>query len=1553
MAEEDLEVRARLVADANEFIDPFKQATVAAQQFQAALAPTNKLLIGAGAAVGAAGYALFKFGKEAFGVAARVSELNVAIDAVGKATNLGSENIRRAAYAIRDQGIEMDAAQKIALTYAQNNLDLASASKVARVAQDLAVISQRNSTDTAELLTRAIQTGSSILLKSAGISKYASEGYAAYARQIGKTTNSLTAAERQQAMINLVLTEGSKVAGLYEAAMTEPGKVLRSFARLQHDIREEMGMALLQGFGPVIKGLYDLTNAFSKTLREGGYLHPLIQAVGRALVGMTQPLTDALNKMTHFVKGLKGAEIGVTGLSDKMRQLAPIVAAVGTYLATFSGKKLLGLVPGLGKLVAGFSPLSAAIVSLVALSPKLRDSFMRLGAAIAPMIPSLLALAQAAAEVVGEMVDFVASVMSGFGGSVLIGAVKLLADAMALLAANTAVLKPVMFALVTFMAVRAVKSFWMAGEGAGMLAKRFKLVREAAANAIGSFRTQVAELQRYSATLSQGGMAMSKFGAAVRTGAAIAKVAIQQLVATMAPMLALYAAFEIYNYWRKEQDKVRNTTNAVTQAFKEQVYAAKGNKAAIAELLPEMATFASVMAGLPDKGEALTETFGALNVSADKAFAAFGDKNKGAIRNFNLELAKQNGIVFESAQQQESYLKVVENIGGWWNMDSLVLQNLTDAQREAAIKQKTLNDEMKAIDYADIVSKNMEYTAGLSTQNSEVYAAAKAEAERNGVLKGLIDTTEEADAVNVIFTRKLEEANATEKKRAEVMDIVKQKSKVLAAAINDLRTANEDGKVSAEAFSKAFEGEGYEALQVKAAVDGMRQSATALGEEVSKTKGSTDAFTSAGFKLRDMVASNAANLLSLGGNSADVANMMKGVIAQFTKGAKEAKRTDEEIKALLVSMKLLDENGQIRLTVDADIKKAQAQITYLTAYAMALEKTGRLTGNVADEVMKNYKALQDQMKANFTTADSFDTYTDAAKNAGEESKKVRREKERLKEAIMKIANEALEKATTRMEEYKAALDGIKSAAKEAIYGSYSLSDALSDAKETADKANQSIEDLNESFADYAKNVTDSIMDSLSLNDALSAQKAAASDMTKANEEVTKAQAKVNEEQALYDDLLSKAAGTFGRRARREAYEKAAEQATKLAEAQQELTKATADANAEQAKQKTFVERLREQAKLAVTFADQLTKLTSQGLSQDAIDQIVASGAEAGSQMAKELLDGGSVAIDEVNGLFKDLAKVSAAAGARMADHYKELGQKVGADFVAALASQAHKVSEFSEQVKRLVSMGLSPQNIQMVLQAGYKAGTEIAAAIESGGAETIAQLNDLEISLRGQGEALAKLLGDTFYQAGYDTAKNIVDGMKERIKTLQQEIEDATIPQLKAILANIGKEFDAMLKTLPKPVTQVVNPTLPNDGTGGDGGADTRTEDQKRAAAALAAGNIPFSNLALSVSGATEMSNAAKGMYSYETAVDLIRRRTGLAAGGIVTKPMVSQIGEAGPEAVIPLDRLGAMTGGGTTVINLTVNAGMGADGKTVGDAIVNELKRWTRRNGKLPVTTQ
>ena len=47
-----------------------------------------------------------------------------------------------------------------------------------------------------------------------------------------------------------------------------------------------------------------------------------------------------------------------------------------------------------------------------------------------------------------------------------------------------------------------------------------------------------------------------------------------------------------------------------------------------------------------------------------------------------------------------------------------------------------------------------------------------------------------------------------------------------------------------------------------------------------------------------------------------------------------------------------------------------------------------------------------------------------------------------------------------------------------------------------------------------------------------------------------------------------------------------------------------------------------------------------------------------------------------------------------------------------------------------------------------------------------------------------------------------------------------------------------------------------------------------------------------------------------------------LAAGGIVTGPTLAMIGEAGPEAVIPLDRMSQMGGGGTTVNSRCCNIG-------------------------------
>lgn len=69
-----------------------------------------------------------------------------------------------------------------------------------------------------------------------------------------------------------------------------------------------------------------------------------------------------------------------------------------------------------------------------------------------------------------------------------------------------------------------------------------------------------------------------------------------------------------------------------------------------------------------------------------------------------------------------------------------------------------------------------------------------------------------------------------------------------------------------------------------------------------------------------------------------------------------------------------------------------------------------------------------------------------------------------------------------------------------------------------------------------------------------------------------------------------------------------------------------------------------------------------------------------------------------------------------------------------------------------------------------------------------------------------------------------------------------------------------------------------------------------------------------------------------------------LAEGGITTGPTIAMIGEKGPEAIIPLNRLGNM--GQTNTITINVQ---GADP----NAVVQALQRYVRTSGPVPVNTR
>ena len=80
---------------------------------------------------------------------------------------------------------------------------------------------------------------------------------------------------------------------------------------------------------------------------------------------------------------------------------------------------------------------------------------------------------------------------------------------------------------------------------------------------------------------------------------------------------------------------------------------------------------------------------------------------------------------------------------------------------------------------------------------------------------------------------------------------------------------------------------------------------------------------------------------------------------------------------------------------------------------------------------------------------------------------------------------------------------------------------------------------------------------------------------------------------------------------------------------------------------------------------------------------------------------------------------------------------------------------------------------------------------------------------------------------------------------------------------------------------------------------------------------------------------------------DLLPDIPTLAAGGIIQSPQLVLAGEAGPEAIIPLNRAGGGFGGAPMTVNVYLPVG------SDGDAVVRALQEYEARNGPVPVGTR
>lgn len=212
--------------------------------------------------------------------AARTQTLAVVTDQLARVNNLSVNAVRAQVQAVKAQGIttQESLATVNKMIFAQ--LDLAKATNLARLSQDAAVIAGINSSEALAGIIHGVTTRQTEVLRTYGIVVTFEQEFTKAARQIGRE---LTAAEKTQVALNIVLNEGAKITGAYAASMLTAGKQLTSMTRYIDEAKNSIGEGLIPTLGTAVHWMTQLAKYAEQNSEQFSHLAVGITAAGAGL----------------------------------------------------------------------------------------------------------------------------------------------------------------------------------------------------------------------------------------------------------------------------------------------------------------------------------------------------------------------------------------------------------------------------------------------------------------------------------------------------------------------------------------------------------------------------------------------------------------------------------------------------------------------------------------------------------------------------------------------------------------------------------------------------------------------------------------------------------------------------------------------------------------------------------------------------------------------------------------------------------------------------------------------------------------------------------------------------------------------------------------------------------------------------------------------------------------------------------------------------------------------------------------------------------------------
>jgi phage-related protein len=324
----------------------------------AGLATVGGVIAGVGvAAAGAFGALAVSVGM----AAAEVNQMQMVTGLMAENAGWSAKMIDQQREALRSSGITAGGTEQALQALMAAELDVAAATDLSRLAQNLAVKTGQDSTQTFLGLVSGIERADAQMLKSAGITVDMASAQEALAAELGKSVGELTAAEKQQAAWNAVIEKSPVYDGLYEAAMEHPIKQLGSLKRLFNDIAVQLGQYFAPAISTVIAGFSDFVKQIIAAISEGGALEPMLAGIGNVFTWIGEQIGAFLSWLGENIPAIIATFQEIAAwFQENEGVIVGILAAIGVSLVALGVTAAQALAP----IIAGMLPV-IAIMALV------------------------------------------------------------------------------------------------------------------------------------------------------------------------------------------------------------------------------------------------------------------------------------------------------------------------------------------------------------------------------------------------------------------------------------------------------------------------------------------------------------------------------------------------------------------------------------------------------------------------------------------------------------------------------------------------------------------------------------------------------------------------------------------------------------------------------------------------------------------------------------------------------------------------------------------------------------------------------------------------------------------------------------------------------------------------------------------------------------------------------------------------------------------------------------------------------------------------------------